>query len=82
MVAFGGELRQIHLLESPQLKVQIKGLAFDYPVVGNNSVTHKMDESRRERILDHNDVEKYMNIVSSLSLTDTIMQQIDAIDVF
>lgn len=129
LVALGGELRQIHLLESPQLKAQIKTLNLAYPKQGDNSVTRKMttasigfelnegsetigkvwinDEQyfdnvpliawefyiggyqpaqkwlkdRRERSLDHNDVAHYMNIIAALSLTDSLMQQIDAIDV-
>ena len=129
LVALGGELRQIHLLKSPQLKAQIKTLNLAYPKQGDNSVTRKMttasigfelnegsetigkvwinDEQyfdnvpliawefyiggyqpaqkwlkdRRERSLDHNDVAHYMNIIAALSLTDSLMQQIDAIDV-
>lgn len=129
LVALGSELRQIHLLESPQLKAQIKTLNLAYPKQGDNSVIRKMttasigfemnegsetigkvwinDEQyfdnvpliawefyiggyqpaqkwlkdRRERSLDHNDVAHYMNIIAALSLTDSLMQQIDAIDV-
>ena len=42
LVALGGELRQIHLLESPNLAEQIDALSIFYPVKGNNSVTRKM----------------------------------------
>ncbi len=128
LVALGGELRQIHLLESAQLSEQRKALGLGYLQQGDNSVTRKMTKTsigfepdvadssigkvwindtqyfdkvpliawefyiggyqpaqkwlkdRRDRTLDHNDVGHYMNIIAALSLTDTIMQQIDVID--
>ncbi|MFK4002278.1 type ISP restriction/modification enzyme [Psychrobacter namhaensis] len=42
LVSLGGELRQIHLLESPKLATQIKALSLGYPISGDNSVTRKM----------------------------------------
>jgi predicted helicase len=42
LVTLGGELRQIHLLESPKLATQIKELSLGYPIAGDNSVTRKM----------------------------------------
>ena len=45
LVAFGEELRQIHLLESPKLGAQIKALGLGYPMAGDNTVTRKMTKS-------------------------------------
>lgn len=45
LVALGGELRQIHLLESPKLGAQIKALGLGYPMAGDNTVTRKMTKS-------------------------------------
>ncbi|MGP4848811.1 type ISP restriction/modification enzyme, partial [Marinobacter sp. 1Y8] len=45
LVALGGELRQIHLLESPKLVAQIKALSLGYPISGNNAVTRKMTKT-------------------------------------
>ncbi|MES1964957.1 N-6 DNA methylase [Psychrobacter sp. AH5] len=45
LVALGGELRQIHLLESPKLAAQIKALSLGYPIGGDNSVTRKMTKT-------------------------------------
>lgn len=45
LVALGGELRQIHLLESPKLGAQIKALILSYPMAGDNCVTRKMTKS-------------------------------------
>lgn len=45
LVAFGGELRQIHLLESPKLAAQIKVLSLGYPMSGDNTVTRKMTKT-------------------------------------
>ena len=45
LVAFGGELRQIHLLESPKLAAQIKALSLSYPIRGDSSVTRKMTKT-------------------------------------
>ena len=42
LIVLGGELRQIHLLESPKLGVQIKALSLGYPMAGDNTVTRKM----------------------------------------
>ena len=44
LVALGGELRQIHLLESPKLGEQIKALSLGYPMAGDNAVTRKLTE--------------------------------------
>ena len=45
LVALGGELRQIHLLESPKLATQIKALSLGYPIGGDNSVIRKMTKT-------------------------------------
>ena len=45
LIALGGELRQIHLLESSQLGAQIKTLGLGYPMAGDNAVTRKMTKS-------------------------------------
>ena len=45
LVALGGELRQIHLLESPKLAAQIKALSLGYPIGGDNVVTRKMTKT-------------------------------------
>ena len=45
LVALGGELRQIHLLESPKLAAQTKALGVGYPVGGDNAVTRKMTKT-------------------------------------
>jgi len=45
LVALGGELRQIHLLESPKLAEQIKTLSLGYPKAGDNSVIRKMTKT-------------------------------------
>ena len=45
LVALGGELRQIHLLESPKLAAQIKALGLGYPMAGANQVTRKMTKT-------------------------------------
>lgn len=45
LVALGGELRQIHLLESPKLAAQTKALGIGYPVGGDNTVTRKMTKT-------------------------------------
>ena len=45
LVALGGELRQIHLLESPKLAAQIKALSIGYPIGGDSSVTRKMTKT-------------------------------------
>ena len=45
LVTLGGELRQIHLLESPRLAAQIKALSLGYPIGGDNSVTRKMTKT-------------------------------------
>jgi len=45
LVALGGELRQIHLLESPKLAAQIKALSLGYPIGGDNAVTRKMTKT-------------------------------------
>ena len=45
LVALGGELRQVHLLESPKLGAQIKALGLGYPMAGDNTVTRKMTKS-------------------------------------
>lgn len=45
LVALGGELRQIHLLESPQVKAQSKALGLGYPQLGDNTVSRKMTKS-------------------------------------
>ena len=49
--------------------------------IGGYQPAQKWLKDRRERSLDHNDVAHYMNIIAALSLTDSLMQQIDAIDV-
>lgn len=45
LVTLGGELRQIHLLESPKIAAQIKLLSLGYPMAGNNAVTRKMSKN-------------------------------------
>lgn len=45
LVALGGELRQIHLLESPKLAAEIKALSLGYPMAGDNQVTRKMTKT-------------------------------------
>lgn len=45
LVALGGDLRQIHLLDSPKLWEQIKSLSLGYPIVGDNEVTRKMTKT-------------------------------------
>lgn len=45
LVALGGQLRQIHLLESPKLAEKAKTLGISYPEGGNNEVTRKMTKS-------------------------------------
>lgn len=45
LVALGGELRQIHLLDSPKLATQIKALSLSYPIGGDNAVTRKMTKT-------------------------------------
>ena len=45
LVALGGELRQIHLLESPKLAAQLKALSIGYPMAGDNTVTRKMTKT-------------------------------------
>ena len=45
LVALGGELRQIHLLDSPKLATQIKALSLGYPIGGDNAVTRKMTKT-------------------------------------
>lgn len=45
LVALGGELRQIHLLESPKLAAQSKALGLGYPMAGDNQVTRKMTKT-------------------------------------
>lgn len=129
LVALGGELRQIHLLESPKLGAHIKSLGLGYPMAGDNCVTRKMSKNsigfepeeadssigkvwindtqhftnvpliawefyiggyqpaqkwlkdRQGRTLNMSDIKHYMNIITALSLTADIMQQIDSIDV-
>ena len=45
LVALGGELRCIHLLESSKLKAQRMTLGLGYPQQGDNSVTRKMTKN-------------------------------------
>lgn len=45
LVELGGQLRQIHLLESPKLAEKAKALGISYPKSGNNKVTRKMTKS-------------------------------------
>ena len=45
LVTLGGELRQIHLLESPKIAAQTKALGIGYPVGGDNAVTRKMTKN-------------------------------------
>ena len=45
LVELGGQLRQIHLLESPKLAEKAKALGISYPKGGNNEVTRKMTKS-------------------------------------
>ncbi|WP_299066472.1 type ISP restriction/modification enzyme [uncultured Psychrobacter sp.] len=45
LVALGSDLRQIHLLESPKLAVQVKALSVGYPINGDNCVTRKMTKT-------------------------------------
>lgn len=45
LVQLGGQLRQIHLLESPKLAEKAKTLGISYPKGGNNEVTRKMTKS-------------------------------------
>ena len=45
LVKLGGQLRQIHLLESPKLAEKAKALGISYPKSGNNEVTRKMTKS-------------------------------------
>lgn len=45
LVELGGQLRQVHLLESPKLAEKAKALGVSYPVGGNNEVTRKMTKS-------------------------------------
>ena len=45
LVALGGELRQIHLLESPKLVARTKMLGIGYPMAGDNIVTRKMTKT-------------------------------------
>lgn len=45
LVELGGQLRQVHLLESPKLAEKAKALGVSYPVSGNNEVTRKMTKS-------------------------------------
>ncbi|GAB3242779.1 type ISP restriction/modification enzyme [Psychrobacter pacificensis] len=45
LVALGGQLRQIHLLDSPKLATQIKALSLGYPIGGDNAVTRKMTKT-------------------------------------
>ena len=42
LVELGGELRQLHLLESPKLGAHIKTLSLGYPIGGESIVTRKM----------------------------------------
>lgn len=45
LVELGGQLRQVHLLESPKLAEKAKALGVSYPKGGNNEVTRKMTKS-------------------------------------
>lgn len=45
LVTLGGELRQIHLLESPKLAAQVKSLSLGYPMGGDNTITRKMTKT-------------------------------------
>ena len=45
LVALGGELRQVHLLESPKIAAQIKALNIGYPKAGDNAVIRKMTKT-------------------------------------
>lgn len=45
LVELGGQLRQVHLLESPKLAEKAKVLGISYPEGGNNEVTRKMTKS-------------------------------------
>lgn len=45
LVELGGQLRQVHLLESPKLAEKAKALGISYPEGGNNEVTRKMTKS-------------------------------------
>lgn len=45
LVELGGQLRQVHLLESPKLAEKAKALGISYPKGGNNEVTRKMTKS-------------------------------------
>lgn len=55
LVALGGELRQIHLLESPKLAAQIKALSLGYPMAGNNAITRKLTEKSGDFRVDERD---------------------------
>jgi hypothetical protein len=45
LVELGGQLRQVHLLDSPKLAEKSKELGISYPKNGNNEVTRKMTKS-------------------------------------
>lgn len=45
LVALGSDLRQIHLLELPQLGVHVEALGLGYPMAGDNCVTRKMSKN-------------------------------------
>ncbi|WP_170231081.1 hypothetical protein [Psychrobacter frigidicola] len=42
--------------------------------MGGYQPAQKWLKDRRERMLDHNGIKHYMNIIAALSLTHTIMQ--------
>ena len=45
LVDLGGQLRQMHLLQSPKLVEKLKILNLTYPKAGNNEVTRKMTKN-------------------------------------
>lgn len=49
--------------------------------IGGYQPAQKWLKDRRDRMLDHKDIQHYINIIASLSLTIELMQQIDKVDV-
>jgi len=77
LVGLGGELRQIHLLESPVVEKFIT----TYPNDGSNQVIKLTYEDRKGRTLSFDDIMHYQKIIVALTETDRIMKKIDGIEV-
>lgn len=86
----GGEIRQIHLLESPIVEQYIT----QYPIDGDNvpqvawefytggyQPAQKWLKDRKERKLEFDDILHYQKTIVALSETDRLMKEIDKIEI-